>query len=211
MDGAKDIPLSAELVRKGIHLFALVIPIGYYLVPFPVAIICVAISAAVSILIDVSRFRRWQLWKWLSKIITPIIRKHEVDGGFTGASYILTTSVLSMVLFPKPVAIAALLFIIVGDTAAALIGRLYGRHRLIGSKTVEGSSACLLSAALASLLVPGLPLTAGLCGAFVATVAEALSGSTDDNLTVPLSSGFAMLAVMWYMGSAQAKLFEPFL
>jgi len=211
MGDTKDIPLSAELVRKGIHLFALVIPIGYYLVPFPIAIICVSISAVVSILIDVARFRRWKLWKWLSVIITPIIRKHEVDGGFTGASYILTTSVLCMILFPKPVAMAALVFIIIGDTAAALIGRLYGKHKLIGSKTIEGSSACLLSTALVSLLVPGLPLAAGLCGAVVATVAEALSGSTDDNLTVPISSGFAMLAVMWYLGSAQARLFESFL
>ena len=48
MSDAGEISISAELIRKGIHLFALVIPIGYYLVPFPIAIIVLSVSAAVS-------------------------------------------------------------------------------------------------------------------------------------------------------------------
>jgi dolichol kinase len=204
------ISFSAELVRKGIHLFALIIPVGYYLVSFPTAIFWVATAAVVSILIDIARFRRWALWSWVAAILTPIIRQHEVSGGFTGASYILTTSTITIMLFPKTIAIAALVFIIVGDAAAALIGRRYGRLRYMGGKSLEGSTACLISSFLASLLVPGLPVMAGLIGALTATVVEACSGSLDDNLTVPLAAGLAMLGVMYYMGFPDARLFGAF-
>ncbi|MCP4568537.1 MAG: hypothetical protein GY841_13245, partial [FCB group bacterium] len=187
------ISISAELVRKGIHLCALTIPVGYSLVPFPPAILGVSAAAGISILLDIARFRGWRLWKIVAVILTPIIRDHEFKGGFTGASYILTTSAVTMALFPKTIAVAAIVFIIIGDTAAAIIGRLLGRHQLIGKKTIEGSLACLVSLILVSFLIPGLPTVAGLAGALAATLAEAFSGKIDDNFTVPVISGLVML------------------
>jgi dolichol kinase len=204
------IPLRAEMIRKGIHLFALIIPIGYSLVTFPTAIAWLGVSAFVAIIIDISRFRGWRLWTWVSCLLTPIIREHEIKGGFTGASYILTTSFICVLLFPKIIAIAAIVYIIIGDTAAAMIGRLYGKHHLIGKKSLEGSAACLVSVILASFLIPGLPWQAALIGAFTATVVEAISGKLDDNMTVPIASGLVMLLVMYLMGDQQAVLFAAF-
>lgn len=210
MDNGNQIPVPAEMVRKGIHLFALIIPVGYLFLSFPAVIFWLSVSAAVSILIDIARFRQWALWKWLSWILTPIIREHEIKGGFTGASYILVTSLCTIILFPKTIAVAAMVFIVIGDTAAALIGRLYGKHKLIGKKTIEGSAACLVSVTLVSFLIPGLPTPVGIIGAVAATLAEAFSGKIDDNMTVPLISGLAMLMVMRFMGYEQAALFGAF-
>jgi len=210
MKESGEISLSAELVRKGIHLFALVIPVGYYLVPFPISISVLGFCAAVSLAIDISRFNNWPLWRLLSSVLTPIIRDHEIKGGFTGASYILSTSAVTIALFPKEIAIAAITFIIVGDIAAALVGRTWGRHRLVGKKSVEGSLACLMSLILISFFIPGLPTLAGIFGAFTATVAEALSIRIDDNLTVPLTSAVIMLLVMNAMGYEQAVFLAPF-
>jgi len=210
MSEAAEISLSAELVRKGIHLLALVIPVGYYLLPFPVVIIGVSFSALVSILIDLSRFKNWALWRWLSFLLSPIIRDHEIKGGFTGASYILTTAALTIILFPQEIAIAAITFIIIGDTAAALIGRPWGKHKIIGKKSVEGSSACLISLVLVSFLIPGLPTAAAIPGAVAATLAETFSGKVDDNLAVPIISGAVMLLIMNSLGYDQAVFFAPF-
>ncbi len=210
MSEAAEISWPAEFVRKGIHLFALVIPVGHYLVSFPVAVVGITVPAAVSILIDLSRFRRWRLWDLLAPILGPIIRDHEVKGGFTGASYILSASAFVIIVYPKAVAIAAITFIIIGDIAAALVGRKWGRHRLIGRKSIEGSLACLISLVLVSFAIPGLPTAVGLVGAVVATLAEAYSGKLDDNLAVPILSGAAMLLVMHLMGYEGAALFEGF-
>lgn len=204
------ISISAELVRKGIHLCALTIPVGYSLMPFLPAILAVSAAAGISILLDIARFRGWRLWKIVAVILTPIIRDHEFKGSFIGASYILTTSAVTIALFPKTIAVAAIVFIIIGDTAAAIIGRLLGRHRLIGKKTIEGSLACLVSLILVSFLIPGLPLVAGLAGALAATLAEAFSGKIDDNLTVPIISGLVMLLVMHWLGHEEAVFFGAF-
>ncbi|MEZ5358751.1 MAG: SEC59/DGK1/VTE5 family protein [Candidatus Zixiibacteriota bacterium] len=210
MEEEAQITLGAEFVRKGIHLCALVIPIGYSFLPFIITIIAVGVSAIISIIIDISRFREWKMWHLLAVILTPIIRDHEIKGGFTGASYILTTSTLTIALFPKPIAIAALVFIIIGDTAAALIGRRFGKHKIIGKKSFEGSFACLASLAAVSFLIPGLPTPVGLAGAFVATLAELFTGKIDDNFTVPISSGFVMLWIMHFLDYEEAVIFSAF-
>lgn len=207
MNTDKDISLSAELVRKSIHLFALVIPIGYYFIRFPVAISLLSAAAVVSIFIDIARFRNWRIWSFLSRLLLPIIRDHEIKGGFTGASYILTTSAITIVLFPKLIAITAIVFIIVGDTAAALVGRTCGRHKFVGNKSIEGSLACLISLVLVTFIIPGLATPVGLVGALAATLAEAFTFKIDDNMTVPIASGFAMLVTMSLLGYEGAKLF----
>ncbi|MCK5124962.1 MAG: phosphatidate cytidylyltransferase [candidate division Zixibacteria bacterium] len=210
MSEKEEISLRAEFARKGIHILALVIPIGYSFLPFYVALISVTLSALISIFVDISRFRQWKLWHLLAVVLTPIIRDHEFKGGFSGASYILTTSAITIALFPKPIAVAALVFIIIGDTAAALIGRRFGRHKIIGKKSFEGSGACLLSLAIVSFFIPGLPTPIGLAGALVATLAELFTGKIDDNFTVPISSGFVMLLIMHFMEYEEAVIFSAF-
>jgi dolichol kinase len=97
-----------------------------------------------------------------------------------------------VVLFDKPIAIAAIAFIIVGDTLAALIGRKYGRHRFFNGKSWEGSAACFAGTLVVAVFTPGLGWPVALIGAVVAAVVEALPLGTDDNVTVPILSGLAM-------------------
>ncbi len=211
MSAESDIPISAELVRKGIHLFALVIPIGYFFLTFQIAIISVLVASGISILLDLSRFKGWPLWRLTARLLKPIIREHEFKGGFTGSTYILATSSLSIFLFPKMVAISAIVFIIIGDTAAALIGRIYGKHRLVKGKSIEGSTACLISLMIATFFIPGLPIWVGFAGAFAATAAEAFSGKLDDNFTVQVASGLVMLGMLRLIGVDGSTFFAAWL
>jgi dolichol kinase len=94
--------------------------------------------------------------------------------------------------------------LMVGDGAAALVGRRYGRHRypfvLAASKSLEGSAAFLLTALLTALPLalaappghpPLTPAQLGL-GALTATLAEALDLPANDNVRVPLVAGLVM-------------------
>lgn len=196
-ESAAQISFGQELIRKATHMGALIIPGAYYgLSADKNQMLYFLIPATIfMIFIDISRLRGWGFWhSFASKIGSKMIRRHEQAGDFTGATYILVAFCLTVALFSKPIAIAAITFIIVGDTLAALIGRRFGRHRF-GGKSFEGSGACLIGTLGVALIVPGLSVQAGIVGAIVATVVEALPLGIDDNLSVPLLSGLAMTLV----------------
>jgi dolichol kinase len=185
-----EISLYNESKRKAIHLVALSIPIGYILLPKLLSVLILSPFALGSIAIDIIRLKQLPLHGFLNRLIGPVLREHE-NSNFTGSSYILTASVLSMLLFDKSVAIAAISFIILGDIAAALVGRRYGKIK-IKRKSLEGSLACLFMCLLVAIIVPGFPLWIGVAGAFTATIVEGITSPIDDNFSVPLISGLAM-------------------
>ncbi len=190
----RQITFTQELLRKATHTVALVIPLGYYLLHLrrrDMLAIMVPITIGM-ILIDVARLRQWGVWKALARpVLSPLIRHHEMAGDFTGATYILLSVCLTVALFPKPIAIAAMAFIIVGDVLAAVVGRSVGRHRFNG-KSLEGSLACLCGTLIVALFLPDLSWSIRLLGAVVATVVEALPLGVDDNISVPILSGLSM-------------------
>jgi dolichol kinase len=200
----KQIPFVQEIWRKSTHMGAMIIPGGYYFLHLSKSeMLSIMIPCAViMVMIDISRLRRWSFWeRFACKIGGKMVRGHEAAGDFTGASYILISVCLTVAMYTKPVAIAAIAFIIVGDTLAALIGRKLGRHRF-GRKSVEGSLGCLAGTCLVAWLVPGLTPLVAFSGAVVAAVTEALSTSIDDNITVPIISGLVMTLLISVMGAA---------
>lgn len=203
---AEDIPFIQEVWRKLTHTGALVIPGGYIILGLDKSealFILVPISIVMTV-IDIGRLRGWKFWRAIAEpVIGRMIRDHEQAGDFTGAFYILWSSCLTIALYDKSIAIAALTFIIIGDTAAALIGRKFGRHRFNG-KSLEGTLGCLAGTTVVGLVVhgifPELPLSVALIGAVVAAITEAVSFNMDDNVSVPLVSGLVMTLMITLMG-----------
>lgn len=201
-----EISLYNEFRRKAIHLFALTIPIGYLLLPKTPSLLILGPFVAGAIMIDVVRLRKLPLHGFLNRLLGPILRDHEEED-FAGASYILSASFLSILLFHKSVALAAISFIILGDIAAALIGRRYGKTKISWSltkvipfgnnrKSLEGSLSCLLMCLVVAVVVPQLPLWIGIVGAVAATAAEGINLPVNDNFSVPLLSGLCMQLLM---------------
>ncbi len=184
-----------EVERKATHMFALVIPAGYQILGLSKGdMLTIMVPIAIfTIAVDISRLRNGWLWRTIFRhVFGHMIRSHEQNGDFTGATYIFISVVAAVALFTKPIAVAALSFIIVGDTLAALVGRRLGKHKFIRAKTVEGTTACLIGTVLVALLVPDLALSVGLTGAVVAALIEAMPLGLDDNVSVPLIAGLVM-------------------
>lgn len=96
----------------------------------------------------------------------------------------------SLLIFPEPFNYAAIAVVTLGDGAASVVGRLYGRNTTFGGKTIEGTAAGLACAfAGAALFVS--PATA-LAAAAIGMVVELLPLRVSDNLTVPLLSGLSL-------------------
>lgn len=197
-----EISFYNEFRRKAIHLFALTIPIGYFLLPKTPSLLILSPFVAGAIMIDIVRLRKLPLHGFLNRLLGPVLRDHEEED-FAGASYILSASFLSILLFHKSVAMAAISFIILGDIAAALIGRRFGKTKIPWSltkvnpfgndrKSLEGSLSCLLMCLVVAMVIPQLPLWIGIIGAVTATVAEGISLPINDNFSVPLLSGLCM-------------------
>jgi dolichol kinase len=190
----KDIGLAGEIGRKAIHLGALVMPIGLWFVPWRIAIPILIFAFLVSLTLDLLRRRGGRMARLLDKGLGPVLRPHET-GRFSGATYILAAGALCPLFFSRPVAVAAMICIILGDIAAVFVGRSIGRIR-IGQKTLEGSTGFFVAALLGILWIPQLPFYVKVIGALTATVAEALPQPIDDNLVAPLAAGAVMAALL---------------
>jgi phytol kinase len=98
-----------------------------------------------------------------------------------------------------PAYTAALLTLALGDAAAALIGRRFGRHPYAvgrARKSVEGSCAFFAVAALVCALLPGTGSVAAVAAfALATTLAEALAGDGFDNAAIPLAGLLALRLV----------------
>jgi phytol kinase len=96
-----------------------------------------------------------------------------------------------------------------GDAAAALVGKKFGRRRfrhpyIEGAKTMEGTQAMFVVAGLAIfftlLIYADHPWPVSLAGALLAApvcaIVELFSWRGMDTLTVPISTGLAVLSLM---------------
>ena len=189
--------LRHEVERKAIHLSASLLPISLFFLEPEVGTVLVAAALIAAIAADLARLRIPAVKTFFEKWFGETLRPHEASE-LTGSSYMCLAALVCIVLFPMPIAVAALLFLTVGDTAAALIGQRWGRHPLVPGKTYEGTLACLVCCIIIGAAVPGVPLVAGLAGAVVAAVVELFGmGTLDDNFGIPVFSGL----VMWIVAS----------
>lgn len=189
--------IRRELIRKSFHLATLALPLLVWLLPRDLSLGIALLAAAVALGIDVSRLRlRWPRYHFL-RLTRTLLRPHERHG-LTGGTYMAVAYALALLIFPKPVAVAAMLFNVFGDSTAALVGKRWGRHRTRWGKSWEGFAAGLAAGGAAGLVVaaldPGLAPLGALLGALVGAAAEFAPLPLDDNLRVTLGGGAAAWA-----------------
>ncbi|UCF79199.1 MAG: hypothetical protein JSW03_02800 [Candidatus Eiseniibacteriota bacterium] len=196
-------PSVGEKKRRALHFSSSWVPIVYYLIPEDVGKAAFLAAAAVILTLDVLRLHVPRVRDVFYRVFGEMVRQHE-SSTLLGSTTMVISGLLAVNCFEKNVAVAALLFLTVGDSMAGLIGTKYGRTRVFG-KTVEGSLACFTSCLFIVLLlqllsrwmvVPGIPFFAGMAGAAVATLVELLPIPLDDNFRIPLSAGFMMQILM---------------
>ena len=183
-----------ELVRKAIHLSSAMIPISYWLwFDRSIMIKGVSFMALGFLAAEYIRFHSPLGAPWFHKIFGSALRHHE-HGRLTGATYVFTGALLNIFLFPKAIAVPALLILSISDTLAALVGIPFGKHRFL-KKSLEGS-VTFFAATLAILMLffPGeLPFL--LIVAILVTLAEAYPMGLDDNFVIPTVASLLLLVV----------------
>lgn len=198
---AKPGRIKRELARKAFHVSSASLPLLVWLVPHAIAVAVLVPVALVALATDYTRLRfRFPRYHFL-RLTRRMLRPHERHA-FAGATWMAVAYALAVVLFPRPIAVMAMLFNGFGDAAAALVGKRWGRRRTSWGKSWEGFAAGaavnLVVASLVCYLAPQVPLAAAAAGALTAAVLEFVDLPVDDNLRVTLGGGgmAALLAML---------------
>jgi dolichol kinase len=202
-DRKHKISLKNELLRKTIHIFSSVIPFFYLYSDFETTVIAVSILTVILILIDIFRLKLKKFNNFYLYVLNPILRKHEKINKksiFTGGTYIVIGYLICILVFPKEIAIASMFIAAYSDTAAAIIGKVYGRI-FVKSKTVEGSIAFFVVGVFVVLFTPKYTqneneIYIGFLALLITTIYELIPVRLDDNIFVPLFFGLTYFALV---------------
>lgn len=194
-----------ELLRKLLHISSIWIIFVIYYLPQYSNIVFLSILS-VLLIYEYCRKLENKFSLFLNKIFGGLLRSHEKSSKFilTGATYVLLAALLSNLIFPQNVAIIALSIMLISDTFAAIIGKIYGKIKLADGKSLIGSTTffvvSILVIYIVSLLI-GDNLAYNIRGiiftALIATITELYSPvvKLDDNITITLISGLTILAI----------------
>ncbi len=199
MSDARAFSWRAELARKGIHLCSLVFPLswGLGLVTRAELLLVLGAALAVSLLLEAGRRGSPAMRAWFERWFGFMLRGHEATQ-LTGATWILGAMLLAVWLFPERAALCALWGGVVGDAAAALVGRAVAARAATQGKTWAGSIACAVSSAIGPLWLAQSGLLAAAAIGVAAALAERPKLALDDNARVAIAAGLAA----WALGVA---------
>jgi dolichol kinase len=143
------------------------------------------------------------------RIMGPIMRDTEVNQ-LTGIPFYMASCLFAFLIFPKHVAVLAILYLALGDPSSSFFGVLYGRSKIFPNKSLQGTLGGFVVCSIATFVYlhwQGFPanklLILTLLGGFAGAVSELLPLNIDDNFAIPVVSGALMSLALW---SAQLPL-----
>jgi dolichol kinase len=196
---AATIDYKYELVRKGIHLSSLSIPLIYSFISKELALAILVPLTGAFLVVDLARYYFPPVSAWFYRWFGWLLRHHEQDSSrkrLNGATNVMIAATLCVLIFPKFITITALAVLVLADSTSALVGRRCGKRPFF-AKSAEGALAFFVAGVLVILVTPkpeGLPLeyAFGIVAVAIATIVESLPTRIDDNISVPLTIGFVL-------------------
>ncbi|VVB96405.1 Uncharacterised protein [uncultured archaeon] len=208
--------LSRELLRKSFHVTGSLIPVAYYFFSKETTVLVLSLINAILLIIEWLRIR--------GKINIPekLLRSHE-NKHVAAYIYFQMAALISILVFDKTIAIAALLMLAFGDTASGLAGAIIrgGNVRYSNNsasiKPLPIMAVMFFVCSMIGILLSSMPLAQDMvyfpfpvyiAGAIGATIGDAvpvrfMGRAVDDNLLIPLLSGvFMTVAVTFGLNSS---------
>lgn len=153
-----------------------------------------------NLIVEYGYYKRWPIvYTAYHFLFGNMLRELENGSLFklSGSPFVLASAFLSVILFEMHIASLAFSIMIVGDTAAALVGRKFGKIRFSNGKTLEGYLAFVITSLLV-LIIYGLIfnysilfIVKGVIGICLAGLVELYGREIriDDNFSIPIVFG----------------------
>ena len=190
--------ILVEISRKFLHIFSSIIPLSYLWIfkDKSLVLALLLILSIFSILIEFFRFKIELINNIFKKFFNFMLRKNELKGSITGATWLIIGNLITIYIYPIYIAVPALIFLSIGDSFAALFGKKIPKLK-IGNKSIIGTLAGIFSSLSIALLVnQALPIHVLVIGAITAMLIELMPLPLNDNLTIPILSGFIMIIIL---------------
>lgn len=188
--------------RKMYHVLASsLFPLAYLYQPFNLGLVetkkwLLIVSGTcflISFIFDFMRLRDHEFNSQFMKFFSVFIRRTEANR-FNGSTFLCFAFFVVILLFSRKIAITAMLFLSLGDAAAELGGKNFGRMKIF-QRSMEGAAA-FFGVAFIVAYVLFEDWRIALLGALAGAAVELFSFEVDDNLTVPIGSA---LALSWFL------------
>ncbi len=181
--------LVFEFFRKSLHLVSILIVLIYEYFGKETVL-----WALVSFLVTVLFLDYFRLEHNMKVPLFYTMYREKEANRFGGHIFLSLGAITSIALFSKEIAYVAVLLTTFGDMAATVVGKFYGKRRVFyeifkNDKSIEGSASEFIIDFLIGMFIIGNPFVAFVM-AFFATLTETAVSKIDDNLVVPIFSGF---------------------
>jgi diacylglycerol kinase (CTP) len=185
-----------HLARRFYHMLGVgIISAFYFTLPRKEMLILFLGFTFICTSFDFLRLKSQKLNDSLMSTFGSFIRKSEVNG-LTGMTYLTIGVTAIAVIFPKEIVGLSLLMLGVGDPMSSIFGIMYGKDRLVGKKTLQGTFAGFVACTLVSVVyfsATGQMNERIILASLVAGLIGAISELTpvfgiDDNFTFPIMS-----------------------
>lgn len=174
-----------ELGRKLVHIVfgALIFFVTYFYGAYSLAALCsVALLLGIPLALLMKSRVEFPVFSLAVELFGREREKLPGKGVFMFFAGALLASLIAIFVNNNAIAYLALLPAILGDGLATIMGKRFGRHRIVKHKSVEGSAAFFFASFIALFLASNR-LYAAFIVALLASIAELLP--IDDNLILP--------------------------
>jgi len=125
-------------------------------------------------------------------MLNRLLKPHEQNKKLTGATFMLISAILCVMIFPKEICIIAFSILIICDPIATFVGILFGKKSKTSGKSIVGTEAFAICSVSISLIfgchyeLDWAPL---IIAAIASTYFEHVSNivQIDDNFLIPVS------------------------
>lgn len=195
-----DLHVIRKLWHMGTGLTGLLVYFWLQIGQRPMAI-SLLVLAAVAFSVEFARLHVKAVNQHVMKLMGPFMRESERNS-LSGFPFYALGVGLSLYFFEEKIAILAILFLVFSDPISSFFGVLLGREKILPNKSLQGSLAGFITCYLVTLFYLNAygensvqALAFALFAGLIGSVSELLSIFIDDNLTIPVFSGFGLMII----------------
>lgn len=197
-----------HLARKLWHMFGVVGMVALYTqISTDMAIRILSVVSFFFVGFDILRLQ-WPSWNRFAVRVAGFLMRDNESKSFAGTTYLMIGTFILVWFFPRPVVTLSLLFLAFADPMASYFGIRYGKDKLIGSKSLQGTLAAFVTCTVITViflvqqnLMTDRILIVSFCAGLLGALAELVPiAKLDDNFTIPVLSAIGIWTLMTIFG-----------